>query len=172
MHLSIAFKSMIAGFLIATISLKLATGGGIRNPTFEEIRPGLHEYLVQRGFSVAGDLRIASLDGLAAMKSDCLIYLLPVAHQGWNEATIMKQTEGRQKVYFIFGDDVTQSTQSRVVPTLRYYSSKFFTYLGLRQFGYTPMIAALTTGSCDMSANIWKGVPSLPFPILSYLDPE
>lgn len=168
MRLSIAFKIITAAFLLASISLKLATGGGVRNPNFDEIKPLLENYMVGKGYQVAGALRYADLNGVAAMKSDCLLYLIPIAHQGWNEATVLQQIQSGQEVYFIYRGRVAKAIQPRFSPTLSYYLSKFLSYIGFAHYGYAPMLAAVTTGKCDMNSAAWADAPTVAFPRLSF----
>ncbi|TNM65324.1 hypothetical protein [Aliirhizobium smilacinae] len=155
---------------MASISMKLATGGGVRNPNFDEMKPRLEQYLRGKGYQIAGSLRFADLNGIAAMKSDCLLYLVPIAHQGWNEATVLQQTQSDQEVYFLYEGTATKAIQPRLSPMLGYYSSKFLSYLGLKHYGYAPMLAAVTTGSCDMNSEAWADAPTVSFPRLSFFD--
>lgn len=164
---STRFKILLALALIVTLGSKAFITANVGNPSDREIVEGIVPFFERSGFEVAATAYFAGRDALIARKGDCLIYAVPVAHQGWHQATVRQSVDpASQKLDFVFRGRLTADRQERWYPLLVYYTRKVERYVGL-DADYPPLVALVSSGRCDLAAVDWDRLPSVPFHRLS-----
>lgn len=157
-----SFKVLLGVALAITLLPELTGNAWIANPADAQIVRGVRPFFDQQGFQVAGETRFAGREALLVGKDNCMIYAVPVAHQGWHQATVRQSTGTDQSLWFAFEGRVTKDRQSALRPLLTYYTLKSLRYLGLPT-GYPPVLALVIDGGCTPWETDWSLVPTVPF---------
>lgn len=161
MAASNSFKIVLAISLLVTVMPKLLLGAGVSNPSYSEIVKIIAPFFTAEGYEVTSPVDFAGKDALLAMKGDCLMYVIPVAHQGWHEATVRQSVGPSENLWFAFEGRLKQR-QDTYYPLSAYYINKSARYLGV-DADYPPVLAIVTEGTCSIESIHWGGLPRIPF---------
>lgn len=164
-----SFKILVVIGLIATILPKFITAAGVQNPTGIDILKKARLFFERQGFDVAGLTKFSDRDSLLVQKDNCMMYVIPVAHQGWNQATIKQALVPGQSIWFQFEGKLTRDVQDTGYPLLIYYTNKAVNYLGYRA-GYPAVLAIVCQGTCDLMSLAWNSLDRVSFQRVTLAD--
>lgn len=159
---SSSFKFGLSVLLIVTTIPKILWGGGISNPEYVDIVNAATEFFVEEGFQVSGQVQFAGMDALLAINDECLMYVVPVAHQGWHQAAIRHSVGPDQSLWFEFEGEIKGQKQDTFYPLTVYYFNKAARYFGFKA-NYPPLFAIVTEGNCSVKALNWRAFPAISF---------
>lgn len=162
MAVSSSFKFGLGVLLVVTTIPKVLWGGGISNPEYAEIANTVTPFFIEEGFQVASEVKFAGMDALIAFRDECLMYVVPVAHQGWHQATIRQAVGPSQSLWFEFEGVIKEREQDTFYPLTVYYFSKAARYFGFKT-NYPPVFAIVTEGNCSVKALNWRAFPAISF---------
>lgn len=162
MAVSNSFKALTALVLAVTLAPKLLIGAVVSNPSYGIVVESFAPFFFEEGFQVAYPAQFAGKEALIAMKDDCFMHVVPVAHQGWHEATIRTSVRPDQKLWFEFEGRLTEQHQETVYPLIVYYARKAVRYLGINT-DFPPVLAIVAEGSCSIELIKWDRRPRIPF---------
>lgn len=162
MGVSPQFKIAAALLIAATLAAKLLIAGGVQNPTDEEIAVAVQPFFEQQGFGAAGLGTFAGRPALILGRNNCLMYAVPVAHQGWHQATVRSGVTADQELWFVFDGNLRKDRQQRWYPLAKYYFDKALGYVGIN-LGYPPVLALVTSGDCGIQTVAWSKLSAIPF---------
>jgi hypothetical protein len=156
------FRLILSVVFLATLGLKLLVAGPVENPSDSEIAESLTSFFLGQGFQVAGLTTFAGRQALLIHRGDCLAYVVPVAQQGWHQATVREAMSANQHLFFEFRGEISVDRQMRWYPLLVYYAFKIARYAGMPE-PYPPVLALVTSGSCDVAKIDWASMPEIQF---------
>lgn len=157
-----SFKLVLAVTLSLTALPKLLLGTGFSNPSSDEIVKAVGYVFERDGYNVTSPVQFAGKEALLAMKGGCIIYAVPVAHQGWHQATIRQSLAPTQSLWFEFQGRLTRDFQETIYPLSVYYIRKTLRYVGF-DTKYPPVLALIADGSCSISELGWDRGPEIRF---------
>lgn len=162
MALSKRFSIFAAATLSLTLGAKLAFVAGVGTPDDETIAIAMAPLFEGQGFLSAGVVDFAGRPALLVSREACLLYVVPVAPQGWSEATVRHAIGPDQSLWFAFAGSVREDTQERYRPLLIYYINKSMAYMRFSP-GYSPVLALVGSRACQIDRLDWSRIPTVPF---------
>ena len=145
----------IAGFLVFSLGIKVAVGGGIVNPTDEQLALAAQRALEDQNFVSAGLTQIASRPALLMARDLCQIFIVPVAHQGWHDAVLKKITTDGWRLWYVFDGSATENAHSRFTPLISYYYKKTAAYVGF-DVSYPLFYGVIASDACKIKELDWS----------------
>lgn len=156
------FKVFLAVGLVVSLGVKALVVGSVSNPSDREIVEAAMPFFERQGFQVMGPTSFAGRDALLAQRDDCLMYVIPVAHQGWHQATVRQSLDPTQKLAFVFEGRIAPAQQERWRPLLTYYLFKAARYTGV-DLPYPPVFGLAMSGNCQVETLDWASMPRIAF---------
>lgn len=162
MAVSSSFKVLVVVSLVVTLIPKILIGAVVSNPTYGKVVELIAPFFVSQGFQVTYPAQFAGKEALIAMKDNCFMHVVPVAHQGWHQATVRNSVVPDQRLWFQFEGHLTEEEQETYYPLTIYYAKKAARHLGI-SVNFPPVLALITEGACSVQALNWNGLPEIPF---------
>jgi len=160
--LSPRFKIALGLVLGVSLGLKLLVfGAGVMNPSEPDIASALKPFFERQGYSVVS-AEFAGRSALLAVRNECMMYVVPIAHQGWHQSTVRQAVGRNQTLWFAFEGNLSRDAQQRWRPLLTYYSTKIWAYVGANA-GYPVALAIVAYDGCDVTQVDWRETPSVPY---------
>ncbi len=156
------FRLILAVSLGFLLLVKSFSYGTVSNPTPQEILTHVEPYWSSRGFTIVEGLHIGGREAMLAGRDACQIYIVPVAPQGWHQAALRQSLDESQSLWYVFEGKITRDEQLRWRPMLNYYASKALRNVGF-DVNYSPVIALVTNGECEIENLDVANIPSVPF---------
>lgn len=154
-------KAALAVTLALTLGIKLASAD-YEVPSSESIVAAVAVFLANQGFAVDASARIAGRVALVAERDNCVLEIVPIAAQGWNQSSLRETVQRREILTYIYKGRLRHDGQERWLPLFSNYAR-----LSLRRFavpvGYEPILAVVHPQACDPRALDWAELPPVPF---------
>lgn len=156
------FRLVLAVGVLLSLSIKLLAIGGIENPHPGDVAATAESSLVAQGFASAGITEYAGRPSLLVNRGACLLYLIPVAPQGYNEATLSAKLAPGERLSFVFRGELYRDRQPRWAPLVNYYVSKAIRYSGWPA-RFWPVYGVVEVGDCARTTVEWSQLPAVAF---------
>jgi hypothetical protein len=154
-------KATLAAALALTLCIKLASAD-YEVPSSENIVAAVAVFLANQGFAVDTSARIAGRAAVIAERDNCVLEIVPIAAQGWNQSSLRETVQRREILTYIYKGGLRDDGQERWIPLFNNYAR-----LSLRRFavpvGYEPILAVVHPRACDPRAIDWAELPPVPF---------
>lgn len=162
MLLSLRFRFVLAVALVATLSLKILVSGGINNPSFDTIARSVETSMAGIGFETAGIVPYNGAPSALVRNTDCIMYVVPIAQQGWNQASLNLTLAPENDIWYVFEGHVRAGAPDRWRPMLGYYIAKSLRYAGF-DTGYPPLLAVIAPKACPVASIDWSAIKDVHF---------
>ena len=144
-------KQVLAiAYIFLIVVTRFFFAGSVMAPDREGIVDSIRQHLEAQGFS-ALDYTPAGRAAVVAQRNDCLMYVVAIEPQGWNQEGIKMMKRPDQSLWFSYGGHPEREHQKYYENIMHFYFQKALAYIG--QGGlYRIPAAILASDDCDVKS--------------------